>query len=94
MQISHNRRFISLTAGAFAGLCVDLSLFPLDTIKTRLQSGIGFKLSGGFRSLYAGVPSVIVGSAPSSALFFWSYETAKRFATPKDFYFVAYNESK
>lgn len=46
-------------------MCVDLTLFPLDTIKTRLQSQQGFYKAGGFRGIYAGVPSAAVGSFPS-----------------------------
>ncbi|RWS30607.1 hypothetical protein B4U80_11568 [Leptotrombidium deliense] len=66
-----------LAGGAFAGLVVDLSLFPLDTIKTRLQSELGFWKSGGFRNVYSGLGSVAVGSAPNAALFFVTYESMK-----------------
>ncbi|KAG8527503.1 uncharacterized protein KY384_007655 [Bacidia gigantensis] len=66
-----------LRAGALAGTTVDLSLYPLDTIKTRLQSSQGFLRAGGFRGVYAGVGSAIVGSAPGAALFFVSYEGVK-----------------
>lgn len=52
-------------AGGCAGMCVDLTLFPLDTIKTRLQSQQGFYKAGGFRGIYAGVPSAAVGSFPN-----------------------------
>lgn len=38
----------SLVAGGVAGVSVDLILFPLDTIKTRLQSPQGFYKAGGF----------------------------------------------
>lgn len=55
----------SLQAGGCAGMCVDLTLFPLDTIKTRLQSQQGFYKAGGFRGIYAGVPSAAVGSFPN-----------------------------
>ncbi|KRZ19752.1 S-adenosylmethionine mitochondrial carrier protein [Trichinella pseudospiralis] len=68
----------TLICGAFAGWVVDMVLHPLDTIKTRLQSSAGFKSSGGFSSIYAGIPSVAVGSAPSSALFFFTYERSKQ----------------
>lgn len=44
---------------------VDIVLFPLDTVKTRLQSKIGFWAAGGFRSIYAGIVPAAVGSAPS-----------------------------
>ncbi|XP_053325418.1 S-adenosylmethionine mitochondrial carrier protein [Spea bombifrons] len=67
----------SLLAGGTAGMCVDLILFPLDTVKTRLQSPLGFYRSGGFRGIYAGVPSTAVGSFPNAAAFFVTYETVK-----------------
>uniref|UniRef100_A0A3Q3IV87 Mitochondrial S-adenosylmethionine carrier protein n=1 Tax=Monopterus albus TaxID=43700 RepID=A0A3Q3IV87_MONAL len=72
------REFVaSLVAGGCAGMCVDLTLFPLDTIKTRLQSQQGFYKAGGFRGIYAGVPSAAVGSFPSAAAFFVTYECTK-----------------
>ncbi|KAL8853258.1 MAG: hypothetical protein Q9221_001869 [Calogaya cf. arnoldii] len=67
----------ALLAGALAGTTVDLSLYPIDTLKTRLQSSTGFYPSGGFRGVYAGVGSAIVGSAPGAALFFVTYEEVK-----------------
>ncbi|NXY42796.1 SAMC protein, partial [Ceuthmochares aereus] len=66
-----------LKAGGVAGVCVDLILFPLDTIKTRLQSSQGFRKAGGFRGIYAGVPSTAIGSFPNAAAFFITYENAK-----------------
>ena len=33
---------VALAAGGTAGTAVDVALFPLDTIKTRLQSDAGF----------------------------------------------------
>ncbi|CAD0042024.1 hypothetical protein D6D19_07027 [Aureobasidium pullulans] len=68
----------SLLAGAVAGTTVDTSLYPLDTLKTRLQSSSGFLAAGGFRGVYAGVGSAIVGSAPGAALFFVTYDGLKR----------------
>ncbi|KAM4022510.1 mitochondrial S-adenosylmethionine carrier protein [Anomaloglossus baeobatrachus] len=68
----------SLLAGGTAGMCVDLILFPLDTVKTRLQSPQGFSKAGGFRGIYAGVPSTAVGSFPNAAAFFVTYESVKR----------------
>lgn len=67
----------ALLAGALAGTTVDLSLFPLDTLKTRLQSSQGFFASGGFRGIYRGVGSAVVGSAPGAAFFFVTYESTK-----------------
>ncbi|KAM9860087.1 mitochondrial S-adenosylmethionine carrier protein [Aulostomus maculatus] len=72
------REFVaSLVAGGCAGMCVDLTLFPLDTIKTRLQSQQGFYKAGGFRGIYAGVPSAAVGSFPNAAAFFVTYDCVK-----------------
>ncbi|KIW06650.1 uncharacterized protein PV09_02358 [Verruconis gallopava] len=68
----------SLLAGAVAGTTVDLSLYPIDTLKTRLQSSRGFLASGGFRGVYRGVGSAVVGSAPGAALFFVTYDGVKR----------------
>ncbi|XP_070789643.1 mitochondrial S-adenosylmethionine carrier protein isoform X2 [Pituophis catenifer annectens] len=68
---------VSLVAGGLAGVCVDLTLFPLDTVKTRLQSPQGFKKAGGFRGIYAGVPSAAIGSFPNAAAFFVTYEYMK-----------------
>ncbi|NWR27640.1 SAMC protein, partial [Tachuris rubrigastra] len=66
-----------LKAGGVAGVCVDLILFPLDTVKTRLQSPQGFRKAGGFRGIYAGVPSTAIGSFPNAAAFFITYENVK-----------------
>lgn len=64
-----------LVCGAGAGLAVDLGLYPLDTIKTRLQSRQGFFAAGGFKHIYSGMGSVAIGSAPGAALFFLSYRS-------------------
>lgn len=55
-----------------------MSLFPLDTLKTRLQSSAGFVASGGFSGMYKGVGSAFWGSAPGAALFFITYDGIKR----------------
>ncbi len=70
---------IALVSGALAGTTVDLSLYPLDTLKTRLQSPSSFLSSGGFSGIYAGMGSAIIGSAPGAALFFSTYEYTKSF---------------
>jgi solute carrier family 25 S-adenosylmethionine transporter 26 len=68
---------ISLLSGGFAGTVVDVTLFPLDTIKTRMQSSRGFMASGGFRGIYRGLGPAALGSAPTAALFFVTYEASK-----------------
>lgn len=78
----------SLIAGGLAGTIVDIILFPLDTLKTRLQSKQGFIKSGGFSNLYKGILPVIIGSAPSASLFFVTYESIKNIAqyrVPKEY---------
>ncbi|KAF7986101.1 hypothetical protein HWV62_41525 [Athelia sp. TMB] len=68
----------SLAAGGIAGTSVDLLFFPIDTVKTRLQSPQGFLQAGGFKGVYKGIGSVVVGSAPGAAIFFSTYETMKK----------------
>ncbi|CCG84515.1 protein of unknown function [Taphrina deformans PYCC 5710] len=75
---------VPLLSGAFAGLAVDLSLFPLDTLKTRLQAEGGFLINGGYRHLYKGMGSIAAGSAPGAALFFLSYEFSKKYIPLQD----------
>ena len=68
----------SLLSGAVAGPSVDIALFPLDTIKTRLQSADGFIKAGGFKGVYAGLGAGAIGSAPGSMFFFSTYEGVKK----------------
>ena len=75
-------------AGAGAAFTVDLLIYPLDTLKTRLQSPDYARLytaQGGrvrtaqlYRGLYQGIGSVILATLPSSGAFFSTYEGAKR----------------
>eukprot|EP00397_Hematodinium_sp_SG-2012_P034810 GEMP01037372.1.p1 GENE.GEMP01037372.1~~GEMP01037372.1.p1 ORF type:complete len:269 (+),score=52.01 GEMP01037372.1:95-901(+) len=68
---------MALLAGGCAGTSVDVALFPIDTVKTRLQAPEGFLKSGGFRGIYSGLSIAAIGSAPSAALFFSAYEGMK-----------------
>eukprot|EP00475_Leptophrys_vorax_P035120 TRINITY_DN5751_c0_g1_i1.p1 TRINITY_DN5751_c0_g1~~TRINITY_DN5751_c0_g1_i1.p1 ORF type:complete len:268 (+),score=76.51 TRINITY_DN5751_c0_g1_i1:62-865(+) len=70
----------SLVSGACAGVAVDVSLFPLDTLKTRAQSADGFRAAGGFTGIYRGLLTAAVGSAPGAALFFVAYDQFKQHA--------------
>ena len=70
----------SLLAGGVAGLVVDFLLFPIDTLKTRLQSRYGVQQAQGWikvRQLYAGLGPVLLGSVPCAALFFLVYDGSK-----------------
>ncbi|KAI8916704.1 mitochondrial carrier domain-containing protein [Powellomyces hirtus] len=68
----------ALIAGGIAGTAVDTALFPLDTVKTRLQAKGGFWAHGGFKGIYSGLSSAVLGSAPGAAAFFVTYEQLKR----------------
>lgn len=60
------------------------ALYPVDTIKTRLQAMIGgggmkaLLQQGGGKALYAGVWGNLAGVIPSSALFMATYEPVKQ----------------
>merc|ERR1712168_1332804 len=78
VSIDHRPSFtVCLLSGAAAGTAVDVSLFPLDTLKTRLQSYQGFWKAGGFKRIYSGIGPAAIGSAPNAALFFVTYEWMK-----------------
>ncbi len=68
-------------SGAIAGSVTQLCLHPIDTIKTRLQvrglSVLRLRPSN-IRALYAGLTSNVLGEAPSSAMFYATYETLVR----------------
>lgn len=66
---------VGIISGAIAGTVVDFVLFPLDTLKTRLQSGAPVKtgleiLSG----IYKGLAPAVLASAPAGAAFFGTYD--------------------
>mmetsp|Transcript_78001 Transcript_78001/g.226300 ORF Transcript_78001/g.226300 Transcript_78001/m.226300 type:complete len:275 (-) Transcript_78001:114-938(-) len=69
---------LALLAGGCAGTTVDVSLHPLDTLRTRIQSQEGFWKAGGFKGTYRGIFSAALGSAPGAAFFFSTYETMKK----------------
>jgi len=68
---------LAMIAGGAAGTSVDIALYPLDSLKTRLQHPDGFWKAGGFSGLYRGVFATALGASPGSALFFTAYETMK-----------------
>lgn len=64
-------------AGGMAGVVVETALYPIDTIKTRIQAAQG----GGkiiWKGLYSGLAGNIAGVLPASALFVGVYEPAKQ----------------
>ncbi|KAF1990271.1 mitochondrial carrier [Aulographum hederae CBS 113979] len=82
----------NLAAGAFAGIMEHTIMYPVDAIKTRLQvlnpspaalydgmanAAAQMSAKEGFRSLWRGVSSVILGAGPAHAVYFATYEGAK-----------------
>jgi solute carrier family 25 (mitochondrial S-adenosylmethionine transporter), member 26 len=70
---------LGMLGGAVAGFTVDAVLFPLDTLKTRLQMSANAAARGAlFRGLYDGFAPAVVASAPAAAAFFGMYDYVKR----------------
>ncbi|EED20632.1 mitochondrial RNA splicing protein, putative [Talaromyces stipitatus ATCC 10500] len=82
----------NMLAGAIAGIAEHSVMYPVDLLKTRMQilqstisgpySGITNALSNiyrieGWRTLWKGVSSVIVGAGPAHAIYFGTYEVVK-----------------
>ncbi|KAL4425124.1 hypothetical protein ABPG77_008229 [Micractinium sp. CCAP 211/92] len=81
-----------MIAGALAGIGEHVAMYPVDTVKTRMQalahpgqqlhSSVGTALRNilrreGVGGLYRGVTAMALGAGPSHALYFASYEAAK-----------------
>lgn len=80
-----------LSAGAFAGIMEHTVMFPIDSIKTRMQmialgqplskSVIGsiskISSSEGAYALWRGVSSVVLGAGPAHAVYFSVFEATK-----------------
>ncbi|XP_015886856.3 S-adenosylmethionine carrier 1, chloroplastic/mitochondrial isoform X1 [Ziziphus jujuba] len=69
--------FEGFIAGGAAGVVVETALYPIDTIKTRLQAVHG----GGkivLKGLYSGLAGNIAGVLPASAIFVGVYEPTKQ----------------
>jgi len=73
-------------ASGLASACAKTILQPLDTIKTVQQAnqvgmfaaGSQVMQRGGFKALYSGLGVTVVGSAPSSAVYFGTYHCCRR----------------
>jgi len=66
-----------MAAGAIGGCSVDAILFPIDSIKTRLQAKQTQSRAGKFQNVYRGLPAVMFGNSVGSAVFFATYEASK-----------------
>ncbi|KAH3009512.1 hypothetical protein KXW18_001098 [Aspergillus fumigatus] len=85
----------NMLAGAFAGIMEHAVMYPVDLLKTRMQvlhpttgglyTGLTNAVSTiyrieGWRTLWKGVSSVIVGAGPAHAVYFGTYEVVKEMA--------------
>ncbi|EIW79265.1 mitochondrial carrier [Coniophora puteana RWD-64-598 SS2] len=90
---------VNMLAGALAGITEHAVMFPIDTMKTRMQvfatspaavyTGIGnaftrISSTEGMRALWRGVSSVILGAGPAHAVHFGMYEAIKELAGGND----------
>ncbi|AQK74563.1 S-adenosylmethionine carrier 1 chloroplastic/mitochondrial [Zea mays] len=64
-------------AGGTAGVVVETALYPIDTIKTRLQAARGGSRIE-WKGLYSGLAGNLTGVLPASAIFVGVYEPTKR----------------
>jgi len=68
---------MALIAGGIAGTTVDVALYPLDTLRTRMQAPEGFIKAGGFKGVWNGCLATALGAAPGAGMFFSAYEGMK-----------------
>ena len=75
------RTFLTaVAAGGIAGTSIDFVLFPIDSIKTRLQAtnnNIDFVKKAETVSKFKGLTSAMAASFPCAATFWLSYEFSK-----------------
>lgn len=86
---------VNMLAGALAGISEHAVMFPIDSIKTRMQvftaspvavySGVGnaftrISSTEGARALWRGVSSVVLGAGPAHAVHFGTLEAVKELA--------------
>lgn len=85
-------------AGGVAGMCEHMVMFPVDTVKTRLQSYVAMRdfgtsgrmlqatraivASEGLSALWRGVGAVALSAGPAHALYFATYEAARKAFAP------------
>lgn len=81
-DFTFNTFLVAALAGGFAGTSIDLALFPVDSIKTRLQASShnkDFTKSAASVSKFRGLTSSMAASFPCAAVFWLSYEYSKYF---------------
>ncbi|GAA5932276.1 hypothetical protein JCM21900_006046 [Sporobolomyces salmonicolor] len=93
--LNHDSLAINMLAGSLAGISEHAVMFPVDSIKTRMQvlttspTAVYANMSEAFhrisstegtKRLWRGVASVILGAGPAHAVYFGTYELAKDMA--------------
>lgn len=66
-------------SGAIAGTFTMIPLYPLDSLKTRMQSVNGLKNSGGFYNIQRGILATSFSAPLSAGIFFSSYTKSQNF---------------
>lgn len=86
----HHENSNLLLAGAAAGVLFNFLVYPVDTIKSNIQTHAGAPLlvraavarvvarPGGARNLYRGLGITLVRSVPANAVIFYTYEWLKQ----------------
>ncbi|SPP81391.1 mitoferrin [Drosophila guanche] len=84
---------INMTAGAIAGVLEHVVMYPLDSVKTRMQSltsAPNMNIMSTFQNMITregllrpirGASAVVVGAGPAHALYFGAYEMTKEMLT-------------
>eukprot|EP01134_Creolimax_fragrantissima_P000438 CFRG0438T1 len=91
-QLPTSNLHIHMAAGTMAGILEHCTVYPIDSIKTKMQSlnpsakGLYNTLGGAIQSIrstkglwstFKGVNAVALGAGPAHAIYFGSYETMK-----------------
>jgi len=91
-KLKKNELLLIMLAGSCAGAAEHGTMFPVDTIKTRMQTPIGFGgnhyssisqafkvivQKEGFLRLYKGCSAILAAAIPSHALYFGVYESMR-----------------
>lgn len=77
-----------MAAGSLAGVVEHCAMFPVDTLKTRMQAGsppcrppLGLRaalLTENPAALYRGLSAMVLGAGPAHAVYFYVYEMSKK----------------
>ena len=67
----------NVLAGGIAAMITDLTFFPLETIKTRLQASSKFLKRSIFKNVYSGISAQVAISFPAGSIYFVGYEGTK-----------------